>query len=155
MQKEIERNLQLRYEIRHRIITADPPTTTTETTKKKGQQGLKALLADRDPGLSMLASSSSSTTSTTSTRRSFIDTNKKKARKNDPTNNRSTATPVLHPLNTLRPATFLTGFNDFDHQNPLKRPSFLSTMPRHSTSSSSSNISTRFFHRIASRFDES
>ncbi|KAI8329202.1 hypothetical protein BD560DRAFT_416888, partial [Blakeslea trispora] len=66
MQKEIERNLNLRNEIRHRIITAD----TAFTDKKKSQEGLKYLVSsERESGglASLSASTSTSTSSSTTT----------------------------------------------------------------------------------------
>ncbi|ORZ25199.1 hypothetical protein BCR42DRAFT_363206 [Absidia repens] len=65
MQKEIERNLSLRNEIRHRIITADNTQATTDK-KRTVQQGLKSLLTERDQGL-LAASSSTSTITSSST----------------------------------------------------------------------------------------
>lgn len=59
MQKEIERNLNLRNEIRHRIITAD----STNADKKKSQEGLKYLVSEREnAGLASLSTSTSSST---------------------------------------------------------------------------------------------
>ncbi|KAK4513396.1 uncharacterized protein ATC70_005394 [Mucor velutinosus] len=59
MQKEIERNLNLRNEIRHRIITAD----SNNTDKKKLQEGLKYLVSEREnAGLASLSTSTSSST---------------------------------------------------------------------------------------------
>lgn len=72
---------------------------------------------------------------------------------------RATATPMLLPINTLRPERFLTGFA---HDHPFKRPSFLAhasiTRPRDPNNELLNNpngpsLSTRFFHRLASRFD--
>ncbi|KAL9543742.1 hypothetical protein MBANPS3_007967 [Mucor bainieri] len=60
MQKEIERNLNLRNEIRHRIITAD---STNAADKKKSQEGLKYLVSEREnAGLASLSTSTSSST---------------------------------------------------------------------------------------------
>ncbi|GAN04454.1 hypothetical protein MAM1_0064d03914 [Mucor ambiguus] len=59
MQKEIERNLNLRNEIRHRIITAD----SANADKKKSQEGLKYLVSEREnAGLASLSTSTSSST---------------------------------------------------------------------------------------------
>lgn len=59
MQKEIERNLNLRNEIRHRIITADPHNSD----KKKSQEGLRYLVSEREnAGLASLSTSTSSST---------------------------------------------------------------------------------------------
>ncbi|EPB82912.1 hypothetical protein HMPREF1544_10348 [Mucor circinelloides 1006PhL] len=59
MQKEIERNLNLRNEIRHRIITAD----SNNADKKKSQEGLKYLVSEREnAGLASLSTSTSSST---------------------------------------------------------------------------------------------
>jgi hypothetical protein len=59
MQKEIERNLNLRNEIRHRIITADPHNAD----KKKSQEGLRYLVSEREnAGLASLSTSTSSST---------------------------------------------------------------------------------------------
>ncbi|KAI8089693.1 uncharacterized protein BX664DRAFT_280827 [Halteromyces radiatus] len=120
MQKEIERNLSIRNEIRHRIITVDNPNVATEKKKKKtAQEGLKSLLADRDHGL-LTASTSSSTANSSS-----ATTNMSKSFKlkddygiSQQTGNTSSPPPHVAPtMNTLRPANFLTGFSGFGNDN--------------------------------------
>ncbi|KAI8330640.1 hypothetical protein BC941DRAFT_440394 [Chlamydoabsidia padenii] len=109
MQKEIERNLLLRNDLKHRIITVD------QSVEKKGK-GLEALLAN-------------------SSRRRY-------------SNHQQNTTMLRSPISALRPATFLTGFKDEPSWSQFKRPT------RHHDPNEPS-ISTRFFHRLASRFDES
>ncbi|KAG2232937.1 hypothetical protein INT48_008030 [Thamnidium elegans] len=120
MQKEIERNLTLKNEIRHRIITAD---TVNIENKKKSQEGLKYLVSERESG--GLASLSTSTSSSTNS--SILSTVMKKEMIH--TSNPSTSiinTSNNHTINTtphiteeepkapvLRPASFLTGFSGF------------------------------------------
>ncbi|CAO3639000.1 unnamed protein product [Cunninghamella echinulata] len=186
MQKEIERNLNIRNEIRHRIITAD--TTSASTEKKKTQEGLKSLLADREQGGLLAASASTSTsnsTTTTSTANTFMSIKGKedelKSNNNTivanstPSTILSTSIPssTTNPINTLRPANFLTGFNGFGNENSslglgglnnnhflnrgkfTSNPSSIVHNPRfYEHSNSEPSISTRFFQRIASRFEE-
>ncbi|KAI8374270.1 uncharacterized protein BYT42DRAFT_499220 [Radiomyces spectabilis] len=111
MQKEIERNLTLRNEIRHRIITAESITAD----RKKSQEGLKYLLSDYDNGSVSLSTSTSSSTVST-----LFSSSKKDRVANDTdygsvtsvaTSQTGPSTSV--PINTLRPANFLTGFNSF------------------------------------------
>ncbi|ORZ17238.1 hypothetical protein BCR42DRAFT_351437 [Absidia repens] len=111
MQKEIERNLNLRNEIRHRIITADNTNTTAEK-KKTPQVGLKSLLADRDQGLLAASSSTSTTNSTATTTHAPISIKPKE---------NALSTSPANPMNALRPANFLTGFSGFgnDHNNSI------------------------------------
>lgn len=138
MQKEIERNLNLRNEIRHRIITAD---TANLEYKKKSQEGLKYLVSERESG--GLASLSTSTSSSTNS--SILSTVMKKEmihtsthnNNNNPPNNTTQhpttsallqpSTPSQTPQTTeeetkapvLRPASFLTGFGGFGSETGL------------------------------------
>ncbi|ORX62951.1 hypothetical protein DM01DRAFT_1379529 [Hesseltinella vesiculosa] len=167
MQKEIERNLSLRNEIRHRVITADSGPTAE---RRKPQDGLKSLLAERDHGL--LTTSASTSTVTTSSSVSTSTSSSDLLRSNATNNSNSITSPII---TSLRPAQFLTGF---DNSQPigLQRASFL----KHRFSSSPASIvhhpryydqqqqqqhpqalpgdvpsiSTRFFQRIASRLEE-
>jgi thiamine phosphate synthase YjbQ (UPF0047 family) len=175
MQKEIERNLNLRNEIRHRIITAD---TTHHTDKKKTQEGLKYLVSERreSAGLASLSTSTSSSTNS-----SILSTVLKKEIPQQQHNHHHTTS---HNNNNhlqshyheeepkqpvLRPASFLTGFGGFGgssaeglaNANFITRgipPRTFTTAPSTISSSSRSHnepsISTRFFQRIASRLDD-
>ncbi|CAO3586120.1 unnamed protein product [Absidia cylindrospora] len=203
MQKEIERNLNLRNEIRHRIITADNTNTTAEK-KKTPQVGLKSLLADRDQGLLAASSSTSTTNSTATTTHAPISIKPKEngtsslssePRSNPQANNginisasspssvsflqtasssSALSTSPANPMNALRPANFLTGFSGFgnDHNNSIglnginsnsfmtrgrftSAPSSIVHQPRYyENNSNEPSISTRFFQRLASRFDD-
>ncbi|CAO3636420.1 unnamed protein product [Mucor hiemalis] len=172
MQKEIERNLNLRNEIRHRIITAD---TANMESKKKSQEGLKYLVSERESG--GLASLSTSTSSSTNS--SILSTVMKKEMIHTAANH-NTLTPSTPAAATteeetkaplLRPASFLTGFGGFGSETGLGLGGMASAgfitrgiPPRTFTSSSSSipaggngnepSISTRFFQRLASRIDD-
>ncbi|CAO3579287.1 unnamed protein product [Absidia cylindrospora] len=147
MQKEIERNLSLRNEIRHRIITADNTHVATDK-KRTVQQGLKSLLAEQDQGL-LAASSSTSTITSSSTStsssaaaaaaNSSISFKSKdetvSLRSLSRTTNESPLSPSLSPssilqtttssrspspaspVNSLRPSNFLTGFNGFGNEH--------------------------------------
>ncbi|CAO3614429.1 unnamed protein product [Cunninghamella blakesleeana] len=196
MQKEIERNLNIRNEIRHRIITVD--TTSASSEKKKTQEGLKSLLADREQGgaggIGLLAASSSTSTSnsttTTSTATTFMsikgkdDNHNQNNSGNDSVTGTSLPSSSLlsssipsssNPINTLRPSNFLTGFNGFNNENSniglsginnnnhflnrgrfMSNPSVIVHNPRYyyDNNNSEPSISTRFFQRIASRFEE-
>lgn len=165
MQKEIERNLTLRNEIRHRIITAD---TANLENKKKSQEGLKYLVSERESG--GLASLSTSTSSSTNS--SILSTVMKK----EMIHNTSTPSINTPNINTneeepkapvLRPASFLTGFGGFGNEatgGMGMGAGFITRgiPPRTFTSSTQSvlasrgnepSISTRFFQRLTSRLD--
>ncbi|KAI9256967.1 hypothetical protein BY458DRAFT_535302 [Sporodiniella umbellata] len=100
MQKEIERNLNLRNEIRHRIITAD----SNQDNKKRATEGLKYLVSERDNvGLASLSTSASSSNS------SILSTVMKKDIYHS-----QPEEELQHPkAPMLRPASFLTGFSGF------------------------------------------
>jgi hypothetical protein len=177
MQKEIERNLNLRNEIRHRIITAD---TTQLADKKKTQEGLKYLVSERreSAGLASLSTSTSSSTNS-----SILSTVLKKESPQQQHNHHHHNTTTTHNNNhllhhheeeltkqpVLRPASFLTGFGGFGgssaeglaNANFITRgipPRTFTTAPSTISSSIRSHnepsISTRFFQRIASRLDD-
>lgn len=181
MQKEIERNLTLRNEIRHRIITAD---TTQLNDKKKTQEGLKYLVSERreSAGLASLSTSTSSSTSS-----SILSTVLKKElpqQQHNHNHHTTTTSQTIHNHNhlhhqhheeeptkqpVLRPASFLTGFGGFGgssaeglaNANFITRgipPRTFTTAPSTISSSVRSynepSISTRFFQRIASRLDD-
>ncbi|RCI05853.1 hypothetical protein CU098_013376 [Rhizopus stolonifer] len=148
MQKEIERNLNLRNEIRHRIITAD----TAYTDKKKSQEGLKYLVSSEKESGGLASLSTSTSTSTTS---SVLSTVKK-----EPTPIQTEEEPGRGPV--LRPASFLTGFGGFNDPGlgiagGMASSNFITRgiPPRTFTSRNNEpSISTRFFQRLASRLDE-
>lgn len=158
MQKEIERNLNLRNEIRHRIITAD--TANTEN-KKKSQEGLKYLVSERESG--GLASLSTSTSSSTNS--SILSTVMKK--EIVPTQQQQQQQDEEPKAPLLRPASFLTGFGGFGSETGLGLGGMASAgfitrgIPPRTFASASSirsnnepSISTRFFQRLASRLDD-
>lgn len=139
MQKEIERNLNLRNEIRHRIITAD---TASLEYKKKSQEGLKYLVSERESGgLASLSTSTSSSTNSsilsTVMKKEMIHTAAAAAHNNNPTNttHHTTSAPSTTTATTassttatteeetkapvLRPASFLTGFGGFGSETGL------------------------------------
>lgn len=176
MQKEIERNLTLKNEIRHRIITAD---TVNIENKKKSQEGLKYLVSERESG--GLASLSTSTSSSTNS--SILSTVMKKemihtstpstaiinTSNNHTINNTPHTTEEEPKAPVLRPASFLTGFSGFGGGSEASGmgmgAGFITRgiPPRTFTSSTQSllssrgnepSISTRFFQRLASRLDD-
>lgn len=165
MQKEIERNLNLRNEIRHRIITHE----SISSDKKKTKEGLKYLLSERssDAGL-MSISNSTSTTSSTMTMKQHQQTDDDHSQQQQPSSSSSSQqptkqhpTPITATMNTLRPASFLTGFGGFDNMGPGlgTTTNFITrgvptafTAPRGTGDTPS--ISTRFFQRLATRFDQ-
>ncbi|KAI7869917.1 hypothetical protein BDF14DRAFT_1777593 [Spinellus fusiger] len=167
MQKEIERNLNLRNEIRHRIITHD----TISSDRKKTQEGLKYLLSERDNGFTSLSASTS--TSTTSSFMSplpklrdpneedYIFSNASVASQSSSVT--GTAGSVASGMATLRPASFLTGFNSFGAEGSLGmgamgNANFITRgMPPRlfpSTRNGEPSISTRIFQKLATRLDE-
>ncbi|KAG0165496.1 hypothetical protein DFQ28_008634 [Apophysomyces sp. BC1034] len=166
MQKEIERNLNLRNEIRHRIITHD----SISSDKKKAQEGLKYLLSDRDSGVT----SSLSTSTSSSTASSLMSSVRKDHSLDDENHNPAAATPHLvpvttsHPMpqiNALRPANFLTGFSGFGSEGMgiggmTNTKNFITRgmTPRNFTSATRAggepSISTRFFQRLATRLED-
>ncbi|KAI7880864.1 hypothetical protein K492DRAFT_177590 [Lichtheimia hyalospora FSU 10163] len=158
MQKEIERNLNLRNEIRHRIITHE----SISSDKKKTKEGLKYLLSERssDAGL-MSISTSTSTTSSTMTMKQPEQTDDHHSQQQQQPSSSQHPTPITATMNTLRPASFLTGFGGFDNMgsglgtttNFITRgvPTAF-TAPRGTGDTPS--ISTRFFQRLATRFDQ-
>lgn len=168
MQKEIERNLNLRNEIRHRIITYE----SISSDKKKTQEGLKYLLADR--GDNATSSSSSAGGSGVSGLASVLANNTaslKRDQSEESAGNSNSQQQQPQPsvpsqtINTLRPANFLTGFGSFGTENGLVNgmgtTNFITRgIPVTSRNfmtfrgSSEPSISTRFFQRIAMRFDE-
>ena len=208
MQKEIERNLNLRNEIRHRIVTHE----SISSDKKKTQEGLKYLLSERSSDELMSVSTSSSTTSssatTTTTKQShqflhppppasfslsqhqlhqYEDHHQhhnqpqqqqaqqqhqqsqqqqqessttapaasSSSASSSTTNTANTATPL--PQTQLRPASFLTGFNGFGSDNSVGPTSFITRGTTFAASRGTGDmpsISTRFFQRLATRFDE-
>ncbi|KAI9491902.1 hypothetical protein BDB00DRAFT_831112 [Zychaea mexicana] len=190
MQKEIERNLNLRNEIRHRIITHE----SISSDKKKTQEGLKYLLSERSADGLMSVSTSSSTTSssntTTTTKQSHhlqppslsfssyqiqhddqsthhhqthhhqeSSTTATSSSSSSSSSSTATATATTAPLpqTTLRPASFLTGFGGFGSDNSLGPTSFITRGTRFAASRGTTDmpsISTRFFQRLATRFDE-
>ncbi|CDH48741.1 hypothetical protein RO3G_09758 [Lichtheimia corymbifera JMRC:FSU:9682] len=166
MQKEIERNLNLRNEIRHRIITHE----SISSDKKKTKEGLKYLLSERssDAGLMSLSTSTSTTSSTMTMKQpqqTDDDHSQQQQQQQQPSSqHRPTQqhpTPITATMNTLRPASFLTGFGGFDNMgsglgtttNFITRgvPTAF-TAPRGTGDTPS--ISTRFFQRLATRFDQ-
>ncbi|SAM04687.1 hypothetical protein [Absidia glauca] len=204
MQKEIERNLNIRNEIRHRIITADN-THISADKKNTAQQGLKSLLADRDQGL-LAASSSTSTTNSAMTATNApmpikpkeedtpsssspsssssrfplppaVGNNGVNLLGSSPSSSSLSSSPSpspANPMNTLRPANFLTGFSGFGNDNSnsiglnginsnsfmtrgrfTSSPSSIVHKPQYyEQNTSEPSISTRFFQRLASRFDD-
>lgn len=185
MQKEIERNLNLRNEIRHRIITAENSLTAGGDLKKKHApaEGLKYLVsAERESTIGLAASLSTSTSSSTNS--SILSTVKKESTITTSQHTQHTQQhheveeqqqlPQLPKQPILRPASFLTGFNGFGSSesigstgvaqqgvglNSLNSPSFITRgiPPRTFTNTAigtGPSISTRFFQRIASRFDD-
>lgn len=158
MQKEIERNLTLRNEIRHRIITAD----SSNSEKKKAQEGLKYLVSERD-GLASLSTSTSSSTNS-----SILSNVMKKDHHHHHINHTPSHINVHEEEQqpkapVLRPASFLTGFTGFGSDTGLGIGSagFITRgIPPRTFSSVSTkggevpSISTRFFQRLASRLDE-
>lgn len=139
MQKEIERNLNLRNEIRHRIITAD---SSTNSDKKKSQEGLKYLVSERETGgLASLSTSTSSSTNSTTVKQEQEETK----------------TPVLRPANFLtgfRSETAGIGIGGVASASFITRgipPKTFSTTP---SKTEIPSISTRFFQRLASRLDD-
>jgi hypothetical protein len=194
MQKEIERNLNLRNEIRHRIITVDNNNFETggNSIKKKGaaaqSEGLKYLVSE-NAGLASLSTSTSSSTNSsilsTVMKKEMIHTNSAASNINNTSSNNnnntliSSAAATNNNANTstaeetaaepkqpiLRPQSFLTGFGGFGGTGSdtglgnLASPSFITRgiPPRTFTNTSTTSgpsISTRFFQRIASRFDD-
>jgi hypothetical protein len=184
MQKEIERNLNLRNEIRHRIITAD---TASIESKKKSQEGLKYLVSERESGgLASLSTSTSSSTSSsilsTVMKKEMIHTNNNNQQQltsSSINNNNNNSNNTSHNNNNnsinntieeepkqplLRPASFLTGFGGFGSETGLGlggmgNTSFITRgiPPRTFASSTTQNgpsISTRFFQRLASKYDD-
>lgn len=164
MQKEIERNLNLRNEIRHRIITHE----SISSDKKKTKEGLKYLLSERssDAGLMSLSTSTSTTSSTMTMKQpqQTDDDHSQQQQQQPSSQHRPTQqhpTPITATMNTLRPASFLTGFGGFDNMgsglgtttNFITRgvPTAF-TAPRGTGDTPS--ISTRFFQRLATRFDQ-
>ncbi|RCI04179.1 hypothetical protein CU098_008417 [Rhizopus stolonifer] len=159
MQKEIERNLNLRNEIRHRIITAD---NTTNSDKKKSVEGLKYLASERESaGLASLSTSTSSSTNS-----SILSTVMKKDIMHTSTQHHPTPPPPVQeeeqttpkaPM--LRPASFLTGFGGFGSDGLNMGGNFITRgMPPRTFSSVGSknnepSISTRFFQRLTSRLE--
>ncbi|ORY99272.1 hypothetical protein BCR43DRAFT_503985 [Syncephalastrum racemosum] len=206
MQKEIERNLNLRNEIRHRIVTHE----TISSDKKKTQEGLKYLLADRGEsnsthivgggggggsggglgglggaglgsggagGLAGLSASVSSSTHTSSTvvSPSPVAGRAASISGEEPTENNTYANTQHHPqqqlhasqaqtpqapptMNTLRPANFLTGFGGYELGSSNFITRGMSGTPRSFSSfrpeGEQPSISTRFFQRIATRFEQ-
>ncbi|KAI7851408.1 hypothetical protein BDC45DRAFT_515699 [Circinella umbellata] len=200
MQKEIERNLNLKNEIRHRIVTHE----SISSDKKKTQEGLKYLLSERSSDGLMSVSTSSSTTSssttTTTTKQShqFLQppppasfslsqhqlhqyednhpnnqsqqqqqqqqqqsqqqessTTAPAASSSSSSTTTNTTTPL--PQTQLRPASFLTGFNGFGSDNSVGPTSFITRGTTFAASRGTGDmpsISTRFFQRLATRFDE-
>ncbi|KAI9243988.1 hypothetical protein BY458DRAFT_530000 [Sporodiniella umbellata] len=156
MQKEIERNLSLRNEIRHRIITAD---TTTSSDKKKSVEGLKYLASERESlGLASLSASTSSSTNS-----SILSTVMKKDIMHS-SGQQYHSSPQEDEQNIpkapmLRPASFLTGFGGFGSDGLNMGGNFITRgmSPRtFSTMGSKNNepsISTRFFQRLTSRLE--
>ncbi|KAI8379872.1 hypothetical protein EDC96DRAFT_492055 [Choanephora cucurbitarum] len=169
MQKEIERNLNLRNEIRHRIITADT-TTTTFTDKKKSQEGLKYLVSsERESGGLASLSTSTSTSTSSSVLSAKKESNSSSPQKPSEPIQEQKASPLLMPGETgkgpvLRPASFLTGFGGFNDSGlgiagGMASSNFITRgiPPRTFASNRNNNepsISTRFFQRLASRLDE-
>ncbi|KAG1053759.1 hypothetical protein G6F46_000320 [Rhizopus delemar] len=154
MQKEIERNLNLRNEIRHRIITAD---NSISSDKKKSVEGLKYLATERESaGLASLSTSTSSSTNS-----SILSTVMKKDIMHTSTQHH----PQEEEQNTpkapmLRPASFLTGFGGFGSDGLNMGGNFITRgMPPRTFSSVGSrnnepSISTRFFQRLTSRLED-
>ncbi|KAI9254508.1 hypothetical protein BDA99DRAFT_518601 [Phascolomyces articulosus] len=202
MQKEIERNLNLRNEIRHRIITHE----SISSDKKKTQEGLKYLLSDRSADGLMSVSTSTSTTSSSTTTTTNTATKQsqhhylhpssqaipsfsisqhqvyhsngdhnQQQQSQEPASSSSMAntttassssssttatttnpaTPL--PQTQLRPASFLTGFGGFGSDNSVGPTSFITRGTTFAASRGTGDmpsISTRFFQRLATRFDE-
>jgi hypothetical protein len=163
MQKEIERNLNLRNEIRHRIITAD--NVSEKKPRASQQEGLKYLVSERENG--GLASLSASTSSSTNSS-SILSTVMKKndiAPPPPPTpieEEEVEQQPPKPPV--LRPASFLTGFGGFGTEaapglgigNKASANFITRGIPPRTFTSRGNNepsISTKFFQRITSRLD--
>ncbi|CEP20123.1 hypothetical protein [Parasitella parasitica] len=111
MQKEIERNLNLRNEIRHRIITAD----SNNTDKKKSQEGLRYLVSEREnAGLASLSTSTSSSTNS-----SILSTVMKKEMIHTTAATVTNTAPNLnhHASNTLHTNLTYTASNNNNHNN--------------------------------------
>ncbi|KAI8339511.1 hypothetical protein BC941DRAFT_372579 [Chlamydoabsidia padenii] len=115
MQKEIERNLNIRNEIRHRIITADN-TNIAADKKNTAQQGLKSLLADQEE----IGSTISTSRFPMSVNSNGINILGSSPSSSSLSSLSSSPSPA-NPMNTLRPVNFLTGFSGFanDHNNSI------------------------------------
>ncbi|KAI8885145.1 hypothetical protein K501DRAFT_246525 [Backusella circina FSU 941] len=164
MQKEIERNLNLRNEIRHRIITADTSNVSEKKQRSSQQEGLKYLVSERENG--GLASLSTSTSSSTNSS-SILSTVMKKndtpvAIEEELQQHEQQPQPPKPPV--LRPASFLTGFGGFGTEaapglgigNKAGANFITRGIPPRTFTSRGNNepsISTKFFQRITSRLD--
>lgn len=153
MQKEIERNLNLRNEIRHRIITAD----NAYTDKKKSAEGLKYLVSERES----ISAASLSTSTSSSTSSSILNVMKKDIlNTHHEEDQQQQQQQVMPKAPVLRPASFLTGFSGFGSEGLGMGGNFITRgmPPRTFTSSGSRNnepsISTRFFQRLTSRLED-
>jgi hypothetical protein len=172
MQKEIERNLNLRNEIRHRIITAD--NVSEKKPRASQQEGLKYLVSERENG--GLASLSASTSSSTNSSSILSTVMKKNDIAPPPPAPAPAPTPTPTPIEeeeveqqppkppVLRPASFLTGFGGFGTEaapglgiGNKASANFITRgiPPRTFTSRGNTepSISTKFFQRITSRLD--
>ncbi|KAG1455164.1 hypothetical protein G6F56_007131 [Rhizopus delemar] len=145
MQKEIERNLNLRNEIRHRIITAD-----NQDDKKRATEGLRYFVSERDNMTSLSTSASSSSSS-------ILSTVMKKEIHLPEEDHHQQQYPKA-PM--LRPASFLTGFSGFGTEGLGIGGNFIARgiPPRNFSSLASKgnepSISTRFFQRLTSRLED-
>ncbi|KAI8979765.1 hypothetical protein BDF20DRAFT_871546 [Mycotypha africana] len=132
MRKEIERNLSLRNEIRHRIITADTSILSSATGSdievnssgsikqkpSKNREGLKELLHTNSETMVAVATKKSLSTSTTASATtisssSSILSNVKLNKDFNHAHESNSNEQQPPPAPILRPASFLTGFNGF------------------------------------------
>jgi hypothetical protein len=149
MQKEIERNLNLRNEIRHRIITAD-----NKDKKKFIVEGLKYLVPEKD-NVSLSASTSNSAILSTVMKRDIHQVIHEEDQQQQQQQQQQPKAPLLSP------ASFLTGFSGFSSDGLNMGGNFITRgISSRTFSSLGSNrnsepsISTRFFQRLTSRLED-
>lgn len=152
MQKEIERNLNLRNEIRHRIITAD-----NKDRKKFIVEGLKYLVPEKD-NTSLSASTSNSAILSTVMKRDIHQVIHEEIQQQQQQQHQQHQQPKA-PL--LSPASFLTGFSGFSSDGMNIGGNFITRgissrtfSSLGSNRSSEPSISTRFFQRLTSRLED-
>ncbi|KAG0740232.1 hypothetical protein G6F57_005133 [Rhizopus arrhizus] len=150
MQKEIERNLNLRNEIRHRIITAD-----NKDKKKFIVEGLKYLVPEKD-NVSLSASTSNSAILSTVMKRDIHQViHEEDQQQQQQQQQQQPKAPLLSP------ASFLTGFSGFSSDGLNMGGNFITRgissrtfSSLGSNRSSEPSISTRFFQRLTSRLED-